>query len=131
MGNLISIIVPVWNAHPYLEKCVDSILAQTYKNIELILVDDGSTDDSLEICRRYERFDERVNVLHKENGGQWSARNLGLDYCTGEYVGFVDNDDWVFPDMYEKLYNLMNKYHADIGSCNAISSIVDSLSDSQ
>ena len=78
---------------------MDSIVNQTYENLEILLVDDGSTDDSLQICREYERKDDRIKVFHKENGGQGSARNLALDHCTGEYIGFVDNDDWIFPTM--------------------------------
>lgn len=113
----ISVIVPVWNAHEYLDRCVESILAQTYKNLEVLLVDDGSTDDSLDICRGYAQRDGRVQVFHKENGGQASARNYGLERATGEYVGFVDNDDWIFPRMYERLHRLMTDYGADVGRC--------------
>ena len=107
MEDKISVIVPVWNAHEYLNRCVDSILAQTYKNLEVLLVDDGSTDDSLDICRRYAESDSRVLVFHKENGGQASARNYALERVTGDFVGFVDNDDWIFPTMYERLHRLM------------------------
>ena len=113
----ISVIVPVWNAHKYLHRCIDSILNQTYRNIELLLVDDGSTDNSLEICEEYAKKDKRVRVFHKENGGQASARNYGLEYATGEFVGFVDNDDWILPSMYERLHHLMIEYSADIGRC--------------
>lgn len=113
----VSVIVPVWNAHEYLNRCVDSIVNQTYKNLEIILVDDGSTDDSLKICKEYEKKDERIRVVHKENGGQSSARNLALDICTGEYIGFVDNDDWIFPTMYEKMVELIEKYDADVARC--------------
>ena len=117
----VSVIVPVWNAHNYIRKCVDSILKQTYRNLEILLVDDGSTDDSLQICREYEKQDDRVRVFHKENGGQGSARNLALDNCTGEYIGFVDNDDWVFPNMYERMVELINKYNADVARCDDLS----------
>lgn len=117
----VSVIVPVWNAHDYIGKCVDSIINQTYKNIEILLVDDGSTDDSLQICKEYEKKDERVRVFHKKNGGQGSARNLGLDNCTGEYIGFVDNDDWIFPTMYERLVELINKYGANVARCDDLS----------
>lgn len=113
----ISVIVPVWNAHDYLKRCVDSILEQTYMNLEVLLVDDGSSDDSLEICEEYARLDDRVRVFHKENGGQASARNYALERATGEFVGFVDNDDWIFPTMYERLHQLMLDYDADVGRC--------------
>lgn len=114
----ISVIVPVWNAHEYLNRCVDSILTQTYQNLELLLVDDGSTDDSLAICNQYAETDKRVRVFHKENGGQASARNYALDYATGDFIGFVDNDDWVLPSMYERLHTLMLEYNADVGRCD-------------
>lgn len=99
----ISIIVPVYNMENYLCRCVDSILAQTYQDIEVILVDDGSKDSSPSICDRYAEMDSRVKVIHKPNGGLSSARNAGLDAATGEYIGFVDSDDFVAPKMYEKL----------------------------
>lgn len=118
MEDKISVIVPVWNAHEYLNRCVDSILAQTYKNLEVLLVDDGSADDSLEICRRYAEKDSRVRVFHKENGGQGSARNYALERATGDFVGFVDNDDWIFPTMYERLHGLMAEHDADVGRCD-------------
>ena len=100
----ISVIVPVWNAHEYLNRCVDSILAQTYKNLEVLLVDDGSTDDSLAICRQYAEQDKRVRVFHKDNGGQASARNYALDRATGDYIGDVDKDDRILPTKYQRLY---------------------------
>ena len=113
----ISVIVPVWNAHEYLNRCVDSILAQTYENLEVLLVDDGSADDSLSICRQYAEQDRRVRVFHKDNGGQASARNYALDRATGDYIGFVDNDDWILPNMYERLHQLMIDHDADVGRC--------------
>lgn len=119
----ISVIVPIWNAHDYLHRCIDSILGQTYKNLELILVDDGSSDDSLSICQSYAKQDERVRVFHKENGGQASARNLALDVCTGDYIGFVDNDDWILPSMYERLVALIEKYGAEVARCDDLSDI--------
>lgn len=117
-GPLISVIVPVWNAHNYLERCIDSIISQTYRNLEILLVDDGSSDDSLEICRRYERKDTRIKAFHKENGGQGSARNFALDHCSGQYVGFVDNDDWILPTMYERLLELICKYKVNVSRCD-------------
>ena len=106
MEPLISVIVPVYNVENYLEKCVDSIIAQTYKNIEVILVDDGSTDKSATICDKYSQIYERIKVIHKVNGGLSSARNAGLEVCSGDFVGFVDSDDWIFPTMYEDLLSI-------------------------
>lgn len=124
-NDLISVIVPVYNAHDYLEKCIGSIIGQTYKNLEIILVDDGSKDDSLEICKRYAASDPRVIIIHKENGGQASARNKGLDIATGDFIGFVDNDDWLYPEMYERLHELLVFYKADIARCDDITDIKD------
>ena len=95
IGGLISIIVPIYNSESTLKRCVDSILAQTYQNFELLLIDDGSKDCSGEICKEYAQKDSRVKVFHKENGGVSSARNLGLDNARGEWVTFVDSDDWI------------------------------------
>ncbi len=100
---MISVIVPVYNTGKYLPKCIDSILAQTYRDLELILVDDGSADDSGKICDDYAAKDRRVRVFHKENGGSSSARNLGITKARGEYIGFIDSDDFIEPDMYECL----------------------------
>lgn len=113
----ISIIVPVYNVESYLPQCIESILKQTYQNLEVILVNDGSTDNSLSICKRYQEQDSRVQVLHKENGGLSDARNAGLDIATGEYIGFVDSDDFIDLDMYEILYTNAEKYDADISMC--------------
>lgn len=107
---LISVIVPVYNVEKYLPKCVDSILNQTYRNLEVILVDDGTKDASDAICDAYAQKDPRVKVIHKENGGLSSARNAGIDIARGEYLGFVDSDDWIEPDMYETLLSLAEKY---------------------
>lgn len=105
MFPLISVIVPVYNTEIYIDKCVTSILNQTYSNLEIIIVNDGSTDGSANICDKYSILDRRVKVIHKKNGGLSSARNVGLDVCKGEYVGFVDSDDWISPSMYETLFN--------------------------
>lgn len=110
----ISVIVPVYNVEDYLEECINSILGQTYKNLEIILVDDGSTDNSSKICDIYEKKDKRIKVIHKENGGLSSARNEGLKYRTGEYISFVDSDDFIDKTMYEKLYSAIKKYDADV-----------------
>lgn len=100
---LISVIVPVYNVEKYLCRCVDSILAQTYQNLEVILVDDGTKDNSDKICDDYASRDPRIRVIHKENGGLSSARNAGIDIASGEYLVFVDSDDWIEPDMVESL----------------------------
>ncbi len=110
----VSIIVPIYNVEKYLNRCVDSLLGQSLNNIEIILVDDGSTDESGKIADKYLELDSRVKVIHKENGGLSSARNAGMDIATGEYVGFVDSDDWVRNDMYEKLYTSAVKYQSDM-----------------
>lgn len=114
----ISIIVPVYNVDEYLEKCIQSILNQTFKNYELILVNDGSTDLSGEICDKYKKIDNRIKVIHKKNGGLSSARNAGLDIALGEYIAFVDSDDSIHPQMYEILFGLIKKYDADISCCS-------------
>lgn len=98
----ISVIVPVYNVEQYLPRCVESILAQTYENLEILLVEDGTKDNSGAICDAYARQDARVKAIHKENGGLSSARNAGIDAATGDYLSFVDSDDWIEPDMYEK-----------------------------
>jgi len=114
---LISIIVPVFNVEPYLIKCIDSILDQTYKDFELILVDDGSPDKSGEICDVYSRKDNRIKVIHKHNGGLADARNAGLAIANGEFVGFVDSDDYVEANMYEELLNACLINNAEIAVC--------------
>ena len=115
---LISVIVPVYKVKKYLRKCVDSILAQTYTNLEIILVDDGSPDNCGIICDEYAAKDSRIKVIHQPNGGLSAARNAGLDIATGDYIGFVDSDDYIDPDMYEKLYNALIENDADVSICN-------------
>lgn len=114
MNPEISIIVPVYNVEKYLKRCIDSILNQSFTDFELILVDDGSTDNSGKIIDEYAVKDERIKVIHKENGGQGSARNRGLDIAKGNYIGFVDSDDWIHKDMYKILYENIIKYNTDI-----------------
>jgi len=97
MNQLISVIVPVYIVEPYLDRCVQSIVNQTYKNLEIILVDDGSPDNSPAMCDAWAEKDSRIRVIHKENGGVSSARNAGLDMATGSYITFVDADDWLEP----------------------------------
>lgn len=111
---LLSIIVPVYNILEYLPRCVHSITAQTYSELEIILVDDGSTDGTGELCEELAKEDTRIRVIHKENGGSSSARNLGIAQAKGEYFGFVDSDDYIEPDMYEKLYQGIVKYGAKV-----------------
>lgn len=113
----ISIIVPVYKVEKYLRKCVDSILAQTFTDFEVILVDDGSPDNSGKICDEYAEKDSRVRVLHKANGGLSSARNAGIEIAKGKYLGFVDSDDYIAEDMYELLYNNILKENADMSIC--------------
>lgn len=110
----ISIIVPVYNVDKYLHQCVDSILSQTLTDLELLLIDDGSTDDSGRICDEYALKDSRVKVFHKENGGVSSARNVGLCNAQCDWVAFVDGDDWISSDMYETLYNVALEKNVDI-----------------
>ena len=115
---LLSIIVPVYNVEKYLKECVTSLLHQTLKQYEIILVDDGSTDSSGRICDRYASKDSHIRVVHKENGGLSSARNAGLDVAKGRYIGFVDSDDYILPDMYEKLIAELEFTHAEIAICS-------------
>ncbi len=118
MSELISIIVPVYNVEKYFRDCLDSIIAQTYRNIEIILVDDGSPDKCGEICDEYSQKDSRIKVLHKENGGVSAARNDGVAACSGEYFTFIDPDDILHPQMVEILYKLLKENNTDISMCN-------------
>ena len=110
-------IVPVYNAQDYLDRCLTSLVGQTMEELEFILVDDGSTDSSGQLCDRWAEKDPRIRVLHKENGGLSSARNIGIDMASCDLVGFVDSDDWVEPDMFELLYTNLVAEGADISSC--------------
>ncbi len=118
INPLISIIIPVYNVEKYLPRCLNSVIAQTYTNLEIILIDDGSTDASGKICDEYARKDSRFKILHKGNQGLASARNDGLRMATGEYIGFVDSDDYIEKDMFECLYNLITRDNADISMCD-------------
>ena len=103
MKPLISVIIPVYNVERYLDECIKSIVNQTYENLEIILVDDGSPDNCPRMCDDWAKKDERIRVIHKENGGLASARNAGMNICTGEYISFVDSDDWMELNAYESL----------------------------
>jgi len=117
---LLSVIVPVYKVEAYLDRCVGSILAQSYRNLELILVDDGSPDGCGVLCDQWAVRDRRVRVIHQENRGAGQARNAGLASCTGALIGFVDGDDYIAPDMYLRLYRLMEQTHAGIAECGYV-----------
>ncbi|WP_019242603.1 MULTISPECIES: glycosyltransferase family 2 protein [Bacillus] len=118
MDELISVIVPIYNVEKYLKRCVDSILNQTYGNIEVILVDDGSIDQSSKICDEYAELDQRIRVIHQKNQGLSAARNCGIDFAKGNFIAFVDSDDSIHEQMYEILHRNIKKYNADISICN-------------
>jgi glycosyltransferase involved in cell wall biosynthesis len=117
MEELVSVIIPVYKVEKFLARCIDSVLNQTYKNLEIILVNDGSPDNSLAICRKYAKSDTRIKIIDKKNGGLSSARNAGLDLMNGRYVCFVDSDDVIVPDFVETLYNLSLKYNSLLVQC--------------
>ena len=114
---LISVIVPVYKVEKYLDRCVQSIVDQTYRNLEIILVDDGSPDNCGAMCDAWAAKDSRIKVIHKENGGGAQARNVGLTCAKGDYIGFVDSDDYVHPEMYQYLHDMIRKTQADIAEC--------------
>ncbi len=117
---LISVIVPVYNVEKHLEKCVRSLLSQTYTNIEILLVNDGSTDTSGQICDRLASLDDRIQVIHKVNGGLSDARNAGMDVATGEWYAFIDSDDFITPDTIERLYSAAIQLQCPVAVCNMI-----------
>ncbi|MGM9536201.1 MAG: glycosyltransferase family 2 protein [Intestinibacter sp.] len=121
----ISIVVPVYNVEKYLNRCVDSIINQTYKDLEIILVDDGSTDNCHSICDKYAKVDDRIKVIHKENGGLSDARNIGIENSTGKYISFVDSDDYIHYDMVSRLYKNIKSYKANIAICGYIKTYND------
>lgn len=114
---LISVIIPVYNVEKYLHRCLDSVIEQTYKNLEVILIDDGSTDHSGEICDDYAAKDVRIHVIHQENQGVSAARNKGLDTAKGEYIAFVDSDDYILPEMYAKMLECIIENNVDFCVC--------------
>lgn len=117
MNDKISVIVPMYNVEKYIAKCLESVMGQTYENIEIIVIDDGSTDGSLDICNSYAQKDSRLTVVHQDNKGVSAARNKGLELATGDYIGFVDSDDYLEPEMYSILMNLMKENDAEITAC--------------
>lgn len=121
--DLISVIVPVYRVEEYVDQCIWSIRNQTYRNIEIILVDDGSDDQCPQICEQHAKEDGRIKVIHKENGGADSARKAGMLAATGKYVGFVDGDDWIEPEMYEKLLAYTKEYEVDVVESGIIDSV--------
>lgn len=114
---LVSVIVPIYKVEPYLERCIHSIISQTYQNLEIILVDDGSPDKCGEICESFAQSDSRIKVYHKENGGLSDARNFGVEHASGEYIAFIDSDDYIAPNYIDYLFTLLKKYNADISAC--------------
>ena len=120
MKDLISIIVPVFNVEKYLSKCLETLTAQTYENLEIILIDDGSTDRSKEICDEWKILDNRIIVIHQNNKGVSTARNTALELCNGEYIGFVDGDDWCELQMYEALLNSIKESDSDVAMCGFV-----------
>ena len=112
---LISVIIPVYKVERYLDKCVNSVLSQTYTNLEIFLVDDGSPDNSGMMCDKYARDDSRVKVIHKKNGGLSDARNAAIDVATGDWLTFIDSDDYVAPDYVDTLYTLVSEKNCMLG----------------
>lgn len=117
MNELISVIVPVYNVEEYLRNCLDSILQQSYSELQIILIDDGSTDNSGKICDEYEKKDSRIEVIHQQNSGIGRTRNVGLDRAKGQYIAFVDSDDFIHKDMYRDLIKLAKRNKADLTVC--------------
>lgn len=117
MEDKISVIIPVYKVECYLKRCVESVRNQTYRNLEIILVDDGSPDSCPQLCDEMAGQDERIKVIHKENGGLSSARNAGIRAASGKYIGFVDSDDYILPEMYEKMYRTMQEDGSDLCVC--------------
>ena len=127
MSELISIIVPVYKVEAYLSRCVDSIVAQTYKNLDIILVDDGSPDNSGKICDEYAEKDNRITVIHQANGGLSDARNAGIAVAKGSYLTFLDSDDWVPPEYIDYLYDLLKETGSAISLCNFLKTTTEEL----
>lgn len=129
MNPLISVIVPIYKVEKYLDRCVESLINQTYKNLEIILVDDGSPDNSPAMCDNDAKKDSRIKVVHKKNGGLSDARNVGMSVATGEFISFIDSDDYVSDDFFEVLYNTMITEKSDIVECSVVKFYEDNLFD--
>lgn len=127
MNELISVIVPIYKVEKYIHRCINSILYQTYSNLEIILVDDGSPDHCGEICDEFAKHDDRIKVYHKVNGGLSDARNYGVVRSSGKYIAFVDSDDYIAPNYIEYLYNLIDTHQADISGCYMIKTYSDEV----
>ena len=125
VNSMISVIVPIYKVEEFLDKCVQSIVNQKYLNLEIILVDDGSPDRCGEMCEEWARRDKRIKVIHKKNGGLSDARNAGLVAANGEFIAFVDSDDWIEPQMYEIMLKVLMKEKADIVACGIVDSYID------
>lgn len=120
MGELISVIVPIYKVEDYLDRCIKSIVEQTYSNLEIILVDDGSPDQCPKLCDEWATKDQRIKVIHKKNGGLSDARNAGMKVMTGDYISYIDSDDWIAKDMYERMLEYIKKEQADICECDFV-----------
>lgn len=118
MNILISVIIPIYNVEEYLDRCISSVINQTYENLEIILIDDGSPDNCPQMCDNWAEKDPRIKVIHKKNGGLSAARNAGIEAATGAYIGFIDSDDYVAPDFYERMHSALFKENADLAICN-------------
>ena len=114
---MVSVIIPIYNVEKYLAECIESVINQTFSDLEIILVNDGSTDNCREICENYKRKDNRIKLIHKSNGGPSSARNAGIDIAKGDYFTFIDSDDYIMPDMIEQLIYVSQSTDADISIC--------------
>lgn len=126
-NELISVIVPVYKVEPYLNRCIDSLLSQTYERLEIILVNDGSPDSCPQICDEYAKKDSRIKVIHKENGGLSSARNTGIEIALGRYISFLDSDDWVDKEYIATLYKLLLDTDSDISACDFLRTATESV----
>ncbi len=116
--DLISVIIPIYKVENWLDRCIESVVCQTYSNLEIILVDDESPDSCPDICDVWKKKDSRIKVIHKKNGGLSDARNTGLDVSSGSFIGFIDSDDWIAPEMYERLIHAIKRDHSDISACS-------------
>ena len=117
MNDIISVVIPVYNVEKYLGECIESVINQTYSNLQIILIDDGSTDSSGIICDQYADKDKRITVVHQENAGAGAAKNRGLDLVKGKYFSIIDSDDYIELNMYEKMLDYINKFKVDIVQC--------------